>query len=230
MDRRRRALILRWLRAGSQALCLALAVFSIFKVNYAFFIAILAVSLILGNWFCGWLCPLGAVQDWLGQLGRRLFKRRLHIPPKAERILSWVRYVLLGLSFLGLGFVIFLSDPYRNFHGLLAGHLAYVGAASWVLLGLFLAASLLVDRPFCRYFCLEGAKYGLAGAARIFSIRRDPSLCLDCGACDRACPVQARISDRGHVRHPSCMNCLECLHACPSRGALKYAFFYRKKG
>lgn len=218
------------LRLGVQILFAGLAVFSLFRMDFALLVAALCVSLVLGPWFCGWLCPLGSAQEWLAKAGRAIFKRRLKIPSKAERFLFLTRYVLLAISFAGWGFSELLSSPYRNFISLLAGKTAYISIFAWLLLGAFLAASAGVERVFCRYFCLEGAKYGLLSLGRVFTIRRDAGTCSSCGACDRACPSQIRVSARSHVRHPACVNCFECVSACRVRGALRYSFFWMKKG
>jgi len=34
---------------------------------------VLILSLLLGPVFCGWVCPLGTVQEWIGKLGRKWF-------------------------------------------------------------------------------------------------------------------------------------------------------------
>lgn len=35
--------------------------------------AVLLLTLIFSRGFCGWICPFGSVQEWLGLLGRRIF-------------------------------------------------------------------------------------------------------------------------------------------------------------
>ena len=53
----------------------------------AFVLMIIAflIALLFGPAFCGWICPLGTVQEWVGKLGKKLFKRRRYnhfIPAK----------------------------------------------------------------------------------------------------------------------------------------------------
>lgn len=217
------------LRSGCQIVFLLASVFSLLYLDFTLIAVIMAVSFLGGAWFCGWFCPFGSAQDWISGLGRRLFKRRLKVPPRIEKFLSWLRYLLLGLSLAGFGYTAFLSRPYQNFSGLLAGHTAYVGWAAWMLLFLFLASSLVIDRPFCRYFCLEGAQYGFLSLGRLFTIKRKTSLCIDCGACDRACPSGIAVSARPHVRHPACINCMQCVTACPVKGCLTYAICINRR-
>jgi ferredoxin-type protein NapH len=214
-----------WVRMGTQAAFAAAMALAVVRVDFVLLLVFLGAALLTGAWFCGWLCPLGTAQEWLGKIGKRIIGRRLRVPPAVERFARPLRYALLGLSLAGIGWLAFASEPYQTFTGLLAGHTAYVAVFSWVALGLFLALSLLVDRPFCRYFCVDGAQHGAVSLIRLFTIRRDPAACTGCRACDRACPTQVRISSSAHVRNPQCVNCMECLSACPEEGALRYGFF-----
>lgn len=227
---RRRRPAYQWVRLGTQVAFAAATVFALVRMDFVLLLVFLAAAALTGAWFCGWLCPLGTTQEWLGRLGKRLIGRRLRLPRRVERFAAWFRYVLLGLSLAGIGWLAVASAPYQTFTGLLAGHTAYVSVLSWVLLGAFLALSLLVDRPFCRYFCVEGAQHGAASMLRLFTIRRDAGACTVCRACDRACPSQIAVSRASHVRSPQCLNCLECMSACPRRGALRFGFFRAARG
>ncbi|MBI9101520.1 MAG: 4Fe-4S binding protein [Spirochaetales bacterium] len=193
-------------------------------------IILLGIAFLSGAFYCGWLCPFGFTQEWLGNLGRVLNLPYLRVPTKVERWLRFSRYILFGLSMTGLAFVYFLSDPYNNFMGLIVGNTGYVTIGGWILLGGFILSSMLIDRPFCRYFCTEGARYGGLSMARIFSIRRDKDKCVSCGACDRKCPSQIKVSVKGHVRNGQCINCFKCIDACPVEGTLSYGWVFRKQG
>jgi polyferredoxin len=220
---------LRPLRFIIQAACLAASALSLYTLDFTVLAVIMAVSFLGGAWFCGWACPFGAAQDWIALLGKKIFKRRLSLPRRLELALFPLRYILLAVSLAGFLALAFLSDPYRSFSGLIAGHTAYVAWSAWALMAAFLALSLIMDRPFCRYFCLEGAQYGLLSIARFLSVKRNAQACVSCGECDRACPMGVRVSAYSHVRSPACVNCLECLSACPKQGCLSYSGFWKKK-
>jgi polyferredoxin len=215
------------IRSVIQVIFIAVSLMSIFKMNLVIIGIIMIVSFFGGAWFCGWVCPFGTVQDWIGLTGKKLLKKRIIIPHKLERILSWLRYLLLGLSLAGFTASAFLSSSYQIFTGLLAGSTTYIEWVSWVLLAFFLCSSLLIDRPFCRYFCLEGAGYGLLSMLRIFTITRKTEKCSGCKVCDKACPIQVNISSHSHVRHPGCINCLNCIQSCPVKGCLSYKSFMK---
>ena len=47
---------------------------------------VLLLSILFGPVFCGWVCPLGTVQEWVGKLGKKLFRRRYnHFVPARTR-------------------------------------------------------------------------------------------------------------------------------------------------
>ena len=67
--------------------------------NLWMFLATAGTTVIFGALFCGWLCPLGSIQDWVGKIGKKIFKKRYNnfVPNKLDRILGYLRYVVLIL-------------------------------------------------------------------------------------------------------------------------------------
>lgn len=177
-----------------------------------------ALVLLLGNFYCGWGCPFGTVQDWLRRLGRRFFRFSLKLPAAAHRYLSLFRYIapLLGLFALW-GWL----DSRRIFFGIFSG--AEVAAAGLISMAVVIVLSLLMDRPFCKYLCPFGAIYGLVGMFRIVAVKRGDG-CVGCRKCDRVCPMGVPVSKMRVVRDPRCINCRECVASCPKRDALGFGF------
>jgi hypothetical protein len=58
--------------------------------------AFLIMSLVFGKVFCSWLCPIGFVSEVLGDLGDRIFNRRLRLPAVLDWTLRMIKYLLLG--------------------------------------------------------------------------------------------------------------------------------------
>ena len=180
----------------------------------------LALSLLFGPVICGWVCPLGSVQEWLGGLGRKIFGKRYNgfVPKKLDRVLRYLRYVvLIGVSYMTImtGKLAFQEvDPYFALFNLWTGEVALASAA---ILALTLVLSLFVERPFCKYACPYGAFQGLFNLFRVFGIKRKAATCIDCKACDRACPMNIEVSTAGTVRDHQCISCLKCTSeaACP---------------
>jgi polyferredoxin len=194
------------------------------KVHSASFILMIIaflVALLFGPVFCGWLCPMGSIQEWFGKLGKKILGRRYNrlIPAKVDRVLRYLRYAVLAwvLYMTAVtGKLIFADyDPYFALFNLWSSEIAIGGI---IALAVTLALSLVIERPFCKYACPYGAALGIFNLFRIFAVRRNPPTCTNCKACDRACPMNIQVSTKpGRVRDHQCISCLECTSekACP---------------
>lgn len=197
-------------------------------------IIVFFISAFAGNFYCGWLCPFGSLQEWLGRLGSLFVKRKLHMPPKAQRILKYARYGLYGLLLANASLGIFGEFSQTSAFNANSHFLSVAGAGSIerlqrvlsvpiaIYLIAYLAAALFFDRPFCNYFCPDGVKYGLLSFMRVFTVRRDASKCVGCNKCNCACPMQIDVAACGNLRHANCINCMRCVTACPVDKALTY--------
>ncbi len=62
----------------------------------------LALTFVLGRFFCGWICPFGALQQLMGVLGKKGLKPAQRIvrnrPHAAQRIKYWVLLFVLALA------------------------------------------------------------------------------------------------------------------------------------
>lgn len=183
-------------------------------------------SILFGPVFCSWLCPLGSLQEWLGKLGSRIFKKRYNhfLHPKLENILKWFRYlVLVWVIYVTAqsGQLLFATvDPYYALFNFWSGEVAIQAI---VILGLTLLGSLFVERPWCRFACPLGALLSLTNLVRIFRIRREPSTCINCKKCDNACPMKIKVSAKSIVRDLSCNSCMRCTsdNICPVPGTVE---------
>lgn len=197
--------------------------------SVVYMIVLIGLTILGGAWFCGWLCPVGFAQEWISKLGRLLRIPRITIPKKFNKVLNVLRYVLLGLSFFGFSLIILAQTPYSSFMGIIDLNMSYITKPAWIILISFLVLSITIDRPFCRYFCPEGARYGIFSLLRIFTIVRDDKKCISCKKCDKICPSQIDISTKPDVRSAQCFNCMECIAVCPVKGTLKFGFAFKKK-
>lgn len=177
-------------------------------------------ALLVGPAFCGWVCPFGSIQEWFGKLGKKLFGHRFNgfIPYKYDRYLRFVRYIVLVwivyMTAASASLVFADFDPYFALFNLWSSEVAIGGIA---ILAVVLVLSLFVERPFCKYACPYGALLGLFNLVRVFTIKRNPTTCIDCKACDRACPMNIPVSESGTVYNHQCISCLKCTseQACP---------------
>lgn len=181
----------------------------------------LILSVLAGPVLCGWVCPLGSLQEWVGKLGRKLLKKRYNnfLPEKLDQALRYLRYLVLA-------WVIYMTattatlyfdrvDPYSALFHFWTGEFAIGGL---IVLIVTLALSLLVERPWCKYACPFGAALGLTNLFRVFTLRRVEGTCKLDLACNRACPMNIPVSRLRKIRDHQCITCLECTSeaSCPA--------------
>lgn len=195
-----------------------------FLINFQITTLILmGATLFAGAFFCGWVCPYGTLQDLFSRMGKMLGIKKKKMPKAIQKYMQYVRYIIFALVVLSssdLIFTIMGYDPRANFSGLIGGTAISV-AALMVLLSIA-ATGMVFERPFCNYLCYEGAKHGLLSLARPVTIQRDAASCVDCGQCDRVCPMNIEVSKCSQVRSAQCINCFECTQACPVKNTLTY--------
>lgn len=174
---------------------------------------LLPTTLLVGVLFCGWICPLGTLQDWAYKLGRKLKLPLFRMPYKVQRYLQLSRYILYFLLTLGVTFTVLQGT--KNLSALMKGK--EIALASLIVLIIFVLAGLFFNRPFCNYICTGGARRGLWSVIRIIGIRRDTSRCINCKLCSKSCPMNIDVANTDFVRHPNCIGCMSCLSACPRK-------------
>ena len=163
--------------------------------------------------FCGWLCPYGALQEFSDRLGRLLGIKRLQVPERADRLLKYVKYVLLALLIITgftapvLNDLLVEVEPFKT--AITVGFMRewwYVSyAVGWLVLGM------LFFKPFCRYVCPLGAIMALGGLMRL---RRWIPRRTDCGSPCQLCKVRCdynAIEKDGSIAYSECFQCLDCV-------------------
>jgi polyferredoxin len=186
----------------------------------------------LGRFVCGFLCPFGLIQDLLFKIP---FVKKIRRLP-GEKALRWLRFVFLGI------FVIILPMFVEDFMGMsepwfckwicpvgtLEGGIPLVllnsamrSAAGFlfkwklVILIVILLSSIVIYRPFCRYFCPLGAIYGIFNKISFYRLRVDPTKCTKCGTCQKVCKLDIEV-----FKNPDSMDCIrcgDCKTACPHK-------------
>lgn len=177
-----------------------------------------AVTVILGRVFCGWICPAtfiyelnDTVAGWLRRAGVPLGDREFD-----KRLKYLVLAVGLLLSML-LGSIITAAiyPPAiigRELYYAIAQGGFGVGAVFFILTILF--DLLVARRGFCRYVCPGGALYSLLGRYRLLRIQRVVSECNDCKKCNVVCEFGLDPLQDGFGQE--CNNCTACIAVCPT--------------
>lgn len=192
----------------------------IHESSFALMIIGFFLAILFGPAFCGWICPLGSIQEWFGRLGKKLFKRKYNhfIPYNIDKYLRYLRYVMLiwVLYMTAYSGKLFFQDldPYFALFNFWSSEVAVGGL---IILFVTLALSLFVERPWCKYACPYGAVLGIANLFRVFSIRRAIEPCKSCGICATECPMGIQVHEVEIVRDHQCISCLECTSeaVCP---------------
>jgi len=201
------------------------------KIHESSFI-LMSISIILaigfGPLICGWVCPFGSFQEWLGKIGRKIFKKRYNniIPVGIDKYLRYTRYILLALVVYNTATTAKLMfqniDPY---YALFNFWTSEVALAAYIILAATILLSLIIERPWCKYACPYGAFLGLFNLIRIFKIRRNAPTCINCKSCDRACPMNIKVSDSNTVLDHQCISCMKCTSelACPINDTVDFS-------
>ncbi len=190
-------------------------------------IAFLAASWLFRKSFCGWLCPVGTISEYLWKLGRQTFGRNFRLPRKLDVGLRSLKYLLLALFLYAVGsmtvpgILAFLEGPYGIVDDVkMLNFFRFMGLAGGTVVAGLVVGSVFVQNFWCRYACPYGALMGLASLVSPLRIRREASLCIDCGKCAKACPSALPVDRLVTIRSAECIGCLECVAECPSAGAL----------
>ncbi len=191
------------------------------KLYWAFILTALVpvlATVMLGRFFCGWICPATFLYELNGTLAAWLRKSGLPLGDKEfdKRIKYLVLAVGLVLSmFVGSVAVAAIYPPAvvgREIYYAIGQGAFGAGAVFFLLTLLF--DLLVARRGFCRYLCAGGALYSLLGRYRLFRIRRIVETCNDCAKCSVVCEFGLDPMHDGFGQE--CNNCSACIAVCPT--------------
>lgn len=178
--------------------------------------AVLLITLLLRRAFCGYLCPIGTVSEWLGALARRLGVRPVVVPTRLDRGLAVLKYAVLAVIL----FITYRAGEllFRGFdpcYALIGRHGEDITVWSYIVAGAIVVGSLLVVMPFCRWLCPLAAVLNPFSRFGLTRIKRSAETCLDCTKCSQACPMAIPVHTVKEVTAARCLSCLNCVTACP---------------
>ena len=188
-------------------------------------IILLLTVAVFGRVFCGFACPLGALQELASKFkfkssekAQKDIKYSIDIPQNIANATRWVFFgIILVLSIFFTIPLLQIVNPFLGF-GIISPFASFLLIPSIFLGGVFLA-SLFTYRPWCRLFCPFGAFGSLVGRFSKGKYKRTED-CTDCGICEDICPTHQAAE--GHNKS-ECYYCNRCVDACPN-DAIEFKF------
>ena len=185
------------------------------------FIAI-PITIILGRFFCGWICTFGAINDFIYIISKKLFKTKFKVSEKVDSILKYLKYVIL-LFIIAIiwtsGSTAFDSyspwDAFAQVDSISNSIFTYTGG--FIILGIIAVGAIFIERFFCRYLCPLGAVFTVLSKARIFKIKKLRDKYGPCRICTNNCSMGINLYQMDKVSSGECINCFKCLDVCPRK-------------
>ncbi|MDR0448709.1 MAG: 4Fe-4S binding protein [Treponema sp.] len=193
----------------------------LFSGTMTLFFFMLVFAFLFGRAFCGNICPFGGLQEFIG----KITKRKLKVPAQTDITLRFFKYIVLvfvtGMAWITASLWISPYDPYAAFAHIWAGRSLFNETGpGFIILIIVLAASMVIDRFFCKYLCPAGALYGIMAKISPAKIKRSACTscnCQTCGQCSKTCPMNIDVSNTELVKSAECIMCGQCITACPSQ-------------
>ena len=195
---------------------------------------LVSTGVIFGRLICGYVCPMGLLQDILYKIKTPKLVIRL-------RFVRYLKYMVLLVFVVVLPFVVLhelsgLGEPwfckYICPSGTIFGAIPLLAVNGFLrdftgplfILKITIAAGLLIAaaiiyRPFCRVLCPLGAIYALFSKIAFIRMRCDKEKCTTCGSCAETCQIKIKPAEQPNS--PECVHCGACRTACKSK-ALQY--------
>jgi len=144
-----------------------------FWLSFVVILTILVLSFIFGAIWCGWLCWLGALQDFIYKKN----KWNLLKTSGAQKILRYIQIV----AFVALVVWVLITqrpvlcsyDPFISIF-----RLKIFNWVGYITVPLLLVSSLLIHRPFCRILCPIGLM--------VWGVKKGEKCCRGCRGCGRS--------------------------------------------
>jgi len=73
------------------------------EIEFESEVAVTIAFLVLGSFWCGWLCPFGNVNYFVTKIGKKLFPSlQFDLPKSVDKIFRYLKYIFLADSSMSL--------------------------------------------------------------------------------------------------------------------------------
>lgn len=183
------------------------------------FLGLIPLTYIFGRVWCGWVCHLGALQEFLFRPKTLAWLRT----EKTAKLLKIIRYILLSalvIQLIIMGEIFWCQiDPFKAIFNISLNYNYEILSAIFV--ALLLVSSIFSYRPFCRTVCPIGITLGWISAipgASILGYKK--SACTSCKNCNDSCEINAILCRKrtSYLDNKECIACGNCIDNCPNNG------------
>ena len=212
------------------------------------------LGFLFARFMCGWMCPLGATQDFLGWIRKKAGLSYIELPRTFLNAFEKFKYFWLAFLFImaiaiiipSLGLIPFQKDlnlitcntcPGRIVFPLITndspGWFLFINPINIVLsvvaiiFLIIFVLSFFGKRMWCR-ICPTGALLSLFNKGCSITKEKNPEKCTKCGVCERVCPLDNKKvfeeKNKKIVNSYNCINCFRCVDKCPEPDCLKVKF------
>ena len=214
-------------------------------------VATAVLTIFLGRFFCGWICPFGTMHHFAGYIFNRKSKKNKQIQNNQFKNSQKIKYLILifilATSFIGLVFKTntnFISgslqtgllDPiplaYRSINLIVQPFFSdsRYYRLSFLTGSIFITTLLLnfiTTRFYCKILCPLGALLAILSRFSIWRIGKTVPKCTNCLECEKHCAGGCNPS--GTIRISECILCMNCIDACYER-LIKYRIHPSESG
>ena len=227
------------------------------KYLLSYILILLILGFLMSKLWCGWICPLGSIEDAINYVRKKLGFDYITFSKKTHKIIEISKYTLLGLA-LVISLLIAIPSlkdyqcymflpycqicPARIIYPLFGGATAKINdftnftsttvtMLAWLFLVIFILASLFGRRIWCR-LCPISACHEFFNRGGAVELTKDAIKCNRCGICAYSCPVEYKEvyeeKQKSNISHRDCILCLRCVEMCPKKDCLQLKFFGKK--
>lgn len=198
--------------------------------SFIVFVCMLFGSIFFGRIFCGWLCPMGGMQECLSSVNEKVPKQGWKNYIKYVIWVVWIAVVIICFVFREKE--ISIDFFYMTDHGIsiaeIYNYVIYYGVIFLVLI----PAVLFGKRVFCHYFCwmapfmVIGTKIRHLLYLPGLHVSAEKEKCISCKKCNQNCPMGLNVVELVKDNQDfgaECIQCGSCVDHCPKK-VLSYEF------